>query len=751
MIEKKVPFRYHVGEGMIEPFWDPSVSGLEHWKTVDNGAEGVKVSQYWCYVTYEWSKTDGNGTGVELTRYYGELCVEGYDSLVLCAVVPENGFLRLSAVTDRGEITVREDGRGKKELLLPLDGAETVERITIAVGNTTQAPATGWINWLGAQNDSLLAEQQKWKRQFDQRWEGYLRDEDYEPSFCPKYGIIASCEELEAMRDRYEKHLQQGGRDVFLENIKPWLDSRPEDMIDDYIRLADDFRFCRERGEQSYLAWGLAEKMVHYALLKKDKWVLRLAARYAMALMMSSHWLDGFIADYPPGIWEHSAFVPSAILADLAAVLDGAGELFTPKALKMVQKQMLEKGLGKVNSVVWRYDSIFQCNQLAWYSYGRISAYAVLSREFPRLIPYMELAKKDVEDSMALAIGADGAAEEGISYFLYQPGNSGAALFWYARALGRSFEECLPGELCRTGDYIDALSSTQAQKAFLPVCDYSEPKDIRGIAIMAYLMPESLWVNAYHKKKSEMGGLPNDLLSFLLDERIPETDNLPRAFVRLPESGYVSSVRRDGESVMKVFLPGNRKGAGHNHEDKGSFLVEFNGEEYFTDPGMVSYGDAQSRSLKMCDYHNMLLPTGTADNPHPLNPLPYSFSPEGEGDEKELHLFMDMTPSFDAYYHLWKRRLDSAHPCELTLTDEYSLKQGAGVVVLLHTWFPVEKEDGRLVITGSGSRCVITLPEGVLFEESLHTIRERELRQLKLHQKGCSGKICIKMHFEKDR
>ena len=53
MAEKTVPFRYHVGEAMVEPFWDPAVSGLKEWKIADNGAAGVKVNQYWCYVPYE--------------------------------------------------------------------------------------------------------------------------------------------------------------------------------------------------------------------------------------------------------------------------------------------------------------------------------------------------------------------------------------------------------------------------------------------------------------------------------------------------------------------------------------------------------------------------------------------------------------------------------------------------------------------------------------------------------------------------
>lgn len=748
MNAKTKPFRYNVGEAIIEPFWDPSVSGLNDWQLADIGARGVKVTQYWCYVPYEWLRTAPDGTGVKLVREYEDLCVEGYDALVLSAAVPENGFLQLTAVTDQGVKSAREDGAGKRELMLPLEGAEHITEIVIEVGNTTGESATGWINWLGAQNTRLLNEYLSLKRQYDERWEGFLADESYEPKFEPEYGLIATKEELALLRSRYEEHIRNGGTDVFYENIRPYLEKKPEDMIADYVRLTDDIRYCRVRDEGQYTANGVGEKLVQYALLKKDKKILRLAARYCLSLLMTTYWLDGFIANYPPGLWEHSGFVPSMALSDMAAVLDGAGELFTDKAKKMIKKQMMEKGLSKVNSVVWRYDSIFHCNQLAWYSYGRMYAYALLSLDYERIAPYMELARKDIETSMGLAIGADGAADEGVSYFLCQPGHAGAGLFWYARAAGKKFDECLPKELFRTADYIDALSSTCKESAFLPVCDFSEPHDIRGIAIMAYAMPKSLWVNVYHKKKRELGGIPNDFISLMLDEKIPSKDNPAKCFVRLPESGYVSSVRRDDTSCVKVFVMGGKAGAGHNHEDKGSYIVEYNGEVFLADPGMVSYGNAQSRALKMCDYHNMLLPEGCAQNPHPKNPLPYSYSADGEGDERKLHLSMDLTASFDEYYSLWRRELSSEEPSVLTVADTYELKQGSGVVSLLNTWYPVREEDGMITIEGRESVCTFRLPQGVRLEETLRTVRGETLHQLGLHLKGTAGEMILNFRFE---
>ena len=743
------PFRINVGEAMVEPFWDPSASGLEEWELAETGAKGAKVQQYWCYVPFEWLEPDEEGRGIVLRRCFeGGLTVKGYDRLVLSAAIPEKGFLRLEAETELGARQAESAGGGKKELQLALDGAEEIRRLAITVGSTVREPATGWLNWLGAQNDRLLEEHLALRSQYNEKWEGFLKDESYEPSFTPRYGLIATKEELERMRARYEKHLAEGGRDVFYDRAVNYLDKKPEDMIGDYVRLTDDVRFCRIRDENQYTADSAGEKLVQYALLKKDRKALRLAARYCLSLLMTGHWLDSFLADYPLGLWEHSGFVPSIVLSDMAAVLDGAGELFTDKAVKMIQKQMMEKGLSKVNSVVWRYDSIFHCNQLAWYSYGRMSAYAVLSREFPRLVPYMELAKKDMEDSMALAMGGDGAADEGVSYFLYQPAHSGGGLFWYARALGKSFRECLPAQLFTAGDYADVMSTTGEEGCFMPVCDYTEPRDVRGLAIMAYALPDSLWVNAYHKKCREQGGFPSDFIALALDGEIPAEDNRGKSFLRLGETGYVSSLREKDGIWTKIFAPGNKPGVGHNHEDKGSFIVEYNGEQIFTDPGMISYGDAGSRALKMCDFHNMLLPAGTAVRPHPRNPFDGFYAPEGVGDEERLHLKMELTAAFDGFYEKWERSLDSESPEELTVTDCYRLKEGRGVTALLQTWGKVEEKEGEVRITCEKACCTFRLPEGVSLEVKSHVFRGKELRTLCLYKAGEEGTLRIEMRFE---
>jgi len=83
-----------------------------------------------------------------------------------------------------------------------------------------------------------------------------------------------------------------------------------------------------------------------------------------------------------------------------------------------------------------------------------------------------------------------------------------------------------------------------------------------------------------------------------------------KPFVHLPETGYIASHRRIGEHWVKIFVMGNRANAGHTHEDKGSFMLEFAGQAFATDLGVGEYDDPLHQLYKHAQRHNMLCPTG---------------------------------------------------------------------------------------------------------------------------------------------
>ena len=93
--------------------------------------------------------------------------------------------------------------------------------------------------------------------------------------------------------------------------------------------------------------------------------------------------------------------------------------------------------MASINYNAWRHEYIFENNQLIWFSHGRMAAYALLLKEWPRVAPYMEIAYGDIVENIQKTVLPDGGYVEGPTYFTCVGANGGQALYLYARALGK--------------------------------------------------------------------------------------------------------------------------------------------------------------------------------------------------------------------------------------------------------------------------------------------------------------------------
>jgi hypothetical protein len=732
----------NMAEAIIEPFWDPGLSGLDGWSIKDGSGHGLKVGQTWCNVSVNWEKRPQGGPVLRMERST-ELDVSGYDGLVVSAALPEDGRLRIEAMTDRGTVGKTFGQGGKVEDVLPLEGATTLLWFAVEIHVGRPQASSAWFNWIGLQHAGLLERYNKQWSRFDARWEGYLVDESSEPSFLPAYGIAITPEELERNRERHEAEWAETGTSGYWEQAKPFMDVAPESQIREYARFWQDSRFARTRENDQFIV-SPGMKLLLYALLTRDKKLLRLAARYALSLCMIPNWSDGFITRFPGGIFDHRCFVQSLVLTELAFALDGAGDLFTPLGKELIMRRMMEEGLGGVNWTVWKHDYIFECNQLAWFTAGRMLGYAVLSREYPRIIPYMEQAYREICESMESVVAGDGSTVEGPMYFMCQPGMGGAGLYYYARVTGRPFAEVVPGSLLRTAEYVDSIVSTDRGRDFITICDSGPNASLRSAAVMAHLMPDSQWVTVARKALKRAGGRCNDFIAEDLLRSLPDADPPPKPFVSLPEAGYAASTRMLHGRPAKLFVMGNKAGAGHTHEDKGSFVLEYAGDTFAMDPGVCSYNLPMSRELQQCQWHNMLLPLGTPERPHPSHPLEVDVRPEGDGDETRVRLRTELAASFPDYYGRWERSYGSEKTEELIVTDEYELLRGMGVAFHVHTLLPCALHQGKVVLTGREALCEIGVPDGC--EADIEELQHPDLgviRRIRILREGTAGRLAV--------
>ncbi len=701
----------NMAEAIFEPFWDPDLSGLPEWQIADGSGHGLQVSQYWCFVNVEWTRKPAHGPALHMQRQCDIDCT-GYDHLVVSVMAPETSIFRLTAQTDRGVVsfTAPPAPTLKKEHAIDLQGSSRIATLTLELVAVAEGPAAGWINWIGLQNAQLLPRYLAQFERFDDAWQGYLKPESYEPTFEPTLGILINGAELERMRSDHNRLLQERGTSPYVTAADAAAQRIPEQRIADFVNFWNDTRYNREREhDRDLLRHGPNAAIA--GLLLKDKKLLRLAARYAMSIAMCEHWDDGMICYFPGSNFEHRCFVQSLCVHDVSLILDLAGEMFTDLGREYLLRRIAEEGLGNINFVTWKHEYIFHMNQLAWFTPGRILGYLTLERYWKHVTPFTEIAYQDLLENLSDSVLPDGGYVEGPTYFRCVARDGGLSLYYYARGRGLDFATILPDSMKRTPPFAEALVSTDAGGDVIPICDGRPQMEQEGVAVMAALLPHSQWVSIFHKSLARSGGIPETVLAWQMSKSIPAHDPDLLPFVFLPVMGVMSSVRALGDDKVKLFIMGNKAGAGHTHEDKGSFVLEFAGETFAMDPGTCDYANPLSLTLKSCQRHNMLIPTGIVDRPRPQSPLQAEVKPQGHGDAVRLHAIMDVTPGWQGYYKKWIRTWDSPSPNGLTVTDEYELEAGDGVEFSWNTQQEVEITGNQISLTGKKGKRVITAPD----------------------------------------
>jgi hypothetical protein len=223
--------------------------------------------------------------------------------------------------------------------------------------------------------------------------------------------------------------------------------------------------------------------------------------------------------------------------------------------------------------------------------------------------------------------------------------------------------------------------------------------------------------------------------------------NFYEPFVLLPDNGIAASTRKSGDLLTKLVVIGGPAKAGHNHEDRGSFVLEFAGETFAADPGGLTYSDATAMAMKHAQNHNMLVPVvKTGNRPGASNPASVAVIPEATGDTTAFNATINSGVLWPSFYKSWKRTFTSPSANEITLTDDYELNKADSVEFLWHTPLPVKNENGQIIITGARGRAVITPPAGTTVEITpSRKLGMRDLSTIRFRSDTKSGTLATKV------
>lgn len=690
-------FPINTAEAVVDPFWDPHLSTLPSYRITRHATGSVDVTQSWCYVQFGWERVGSGETAFTMRREI-DCDVSRYDRIVV-SMVTVKGSRVVVSVQGRGDQELSEsytaDGE-KHEYAVAIDGITHIASVEIRI-IAGSYEGSGWLNWTALQHSGRLREHLHYLTEIAATIDCHIIDPPA-PSFKPRYGLVFDDAELEALR-------------IHAARIEPpRTEIEPERLVGDFILNAPDTRYSRER-EHGLGLLGRARSAAIYGFAHKDAALLKRAAKYAVAELLTPNWDWGVISRMPGSSFEIRSFMQEVILEDLVTTIDLAGEFLTPSAVEAMKRRMAEDGIGNINFVSWKHEYIHHMNQLPAFSSGRLAAYGLLLQSWPRVAPYLDLALADLVRSIEATVLPDGGFVEGPSYFHYTMSRSLTALRYYAHAVRKPFRDVVPDAILASRALAEALISTDAAQDHIPVCDAHATAPSESLASLASLMPDSMWTTMYRKRTGrESSAL--DPFELTLQAAIPVRGPQPKPFVSLPEMRLASSHRLCGDEPVKIVVLGNRAGAGHTHEDKGSFIIEYANSTIAMDPGICDYSHPLTAVLKHAQRHNMLVPIGTDERAHPDCPLGHHVDVEAEGDARKFRARIDCTPGWARYYRKWVREWVSDDPSTLIIRDTWELERGKGVAFLFNTVLPVSIVD-RVAKVGTGAASVAVRCPGV--------------------------------------
>ena len=731
------PIPINVAEAIIEPFWAPGLSGFDQW-TVSPGRDcGLSIQQNWDTVFFEWVTKPANGPALRMYRDFNVDCSD-YDRLLVRLSASKQSTLTITAMTNLGErvYTSEPESRNATEHSLDLRGAGIIKRLTLQIEAHAEGPGAGWLSWIGLQNTEQMNRYMALWDYSQIRWDKHIKKANEISRFEPRYGIFLNTDELAELRRQHQQAVRKNGPSRYSQQAAEARHWHPEKGIHEFVNSGGSDRGHGRTRDQSQARLSGDPDWAIAGLVVRDAEALRMAARYALSLAMSEHWDTGFMSHLPSSPWEDRAFRRSYTAEDIAMVLDLAGEAFTETGRRYLMRRLAEEGIGPINYVAWRHEYIFHCNQLAYFNTGRMYAYLVLEREWPRVKPYTDLAYQDAVNNLQNVIQPDGGTLEGPGYFNPIVRENYKAMKYYARSRGRNVTELVPEVLKSTAHYAQVVASITDEDA-IPICDSESSFRSDTLEILSELMPDSYWTTMYNK--------------LLLRKNMPplaRTGPALPAYICLPDTGYIASTRSLGDHQVKLLIMGHKAGADHTHEDKGSFVLEFAQQAFALDLGICEYDDPIHAVYKHCQRHNMLVPVGTPERAHPQRPLPVDVKPTGHGDEKTFHARIDATPGWDRYYRKWIRTWDSPSPDKLIIRDDYVLARGNAVEFYWQTRLPVRLHDRTVIIEGQHGRATLEVPSDCEIRiDRLPLAEEQEHRRIVIRKTGSQGVLKIIVHL----
>ncbi|MBI3985734.1 MAG: heparinase II/III family protein [Lentisphaerae bacterium] len=749
------PIPLNPAEIVLLPFFEAELLDAFAPRFTVNAARGVTQKQGFNWRNFAWRGREPEDVLLTVEADL-DVALDRFDLCFVHGSFPRNVRVRCELTID-GERRCALDAvtaeNKETEFEAPVTGRRlTGIRLSLVSAAHTDAEQ-GWLLMLGLGNRRARAE--LLAPAVPEDWYGAVQSTDHIKDRVPRLGLWFGSEELAVYRERARSRpfapLMEQLRAEAADCLR---DSVPEEMlhVPNTRSLIQQFMFARPWMNRYWRGLSMPARLCAFlGLLDDDPALLRYAARCVMAMSAGHRWRSiGVTGELPPGYPAGAALSGRAIVESL----DWAGAALTERGRHVAWDGLMCNSVGHLLNVMTRQEWLYHHNhgtdgaaQLAFIGLA-------LEKAHPRrgawLLP---LAERMLVENLQGCWLDDGATAEGPGYWGGSL-NKIAVLLPLARHRGLSPRDYIrrqgfPDALLRTGDYFLTLLSNDPKApagTYLPQndsgwCNHAACGP-EALAMLALITEDAVWraqqsrrlANLCHRFEAYSAG-PQVL--FMPE---PVADPAPARspiFQIMPCQGNMTSRRPSPLGDVRFNLFGWPGGAhGHEHQDKGSLILEVDGRQLLIDPGMTLYMDPRVAAFKQAQRHNLLLPLdeqGRSGEQRFNCPAPLRV--EGSGDEKSLRASLDLTPVWHGLFTLCRRELRSDEPLVTELLDTAERPEPGRVAQIFQSLDPIETRGGEWRIRCGGGALVIApqwQPEEARLDTELADFEDRPIHRLRL-------------------
>ena len=380
--------------GIIEPFYDGGEAYHDYHKYVVLEQYEIEpvgsAHQTWAtakfFVNPHKTVSAGRDCDLDLGRF---------DEIFVNANLPE--YFEIKVIVNDKEI-VKSQGKGTSYDYSGKVNEKKLKSIRMEFTNNSDNPYGVDVSHIGVHDSTFLNQKEIYGTNTIPDWEGCFEEN-------PTIELYSNffVEDGDVLREKMNSPYFKADYEATKDSCEYYMEFEPESAID---RTITNFG-----GRELYAG---ASTLSFVGFVEKDIEMLKMAARYALALASCETWYMEDKELVTGVTWNGRVFKTTFAAYGVSLFLEFGGGILTWHGRNYLYEALARKGIARLDADFKMMEYIYHMNQGLAFSPGYIYSLMVMSKRFPRYQKRIDEIEADVAEMVKGTINPDGGMLEGL-------------------------------------------------------------------------------------------------------------------------------------------------------------------------------------------------------------------------------------------------------------------------------------------------------------------------------------------------